>query len=1147
MKRIILFFSFLFACLFINGSRGYAQRFQKEDTVQIKDHTAPWVYWYWMHAAVTEKGIKADLEAMKEAGIDGAYIFFISGADKNPEIVPPATQLSPHWWTLVEYAAQKADSLGIQLGMDVTDGFATAGGPWITPDLSMQKVVWSQTQVQGGEWFNDTLPQPEINENYYKDIAVYAYPSLSGTVQSTKTILPEVSTSNGKSASFLTDEENNENFVSHEPCWIQYKFEQPFVCRSIKIRVRGIAFQAYRLLIEVSNDGQHFHSIGRLKPARSGWQDFAVPEATFSIPAVKARYYRFVFDPSGTEPGSEDLDAAKWKPTFKLTGIHLFSKPQINQYEGKSGMVWRIAERTSKKEIPDSLCVSEKDLLNITKYLDDSGRLKWKVPEGNWTILRMGHTSTGQKNSTGGAAKGLECDKFNPEAVRLQFRNWFGKIYNKLGDSLAVDVLKVFHVDSWECGSQNWSPIFRKSFIKYCGYDPLKFLPAMAGVPIQSTKVSEKFLYDVRSTISKLISENFFGTLKDLAHQKNCLFSAESVAPTMVNDNMSQFSNVDIPMGEFWLRSPTHDKPNDILDAISGGHVYGKNIIGSESFTELRIEWDEYPGMLKTLLDRNFALGINRIVYHVFAENPWLNRKPGMTLNGVGLYFQRDQTWWKPGKAWVKYAQRCQNLLQKGHPVVDLAAYTGWELPRRALLPDRLLPVIPGIYGQDRVDREKKRLANKGEPLQKIPRDVTSSANIYNPINWINPLRGYHYDSFNEDVLLHDAWVEDGQIILPGGMQYRLLIIPGKRRMQPEGNIMKAEVGKQLLRLVRAGATILLTDQPERVPGLNKKKNKEIKKIGHQLFNGNFHKVKTASGSFSMKKLGKGRIIKGPYQPASFEEIGLSKDLMAKNQKGTIADDMAWNHRRTADEDIYFLSNQMDSARIISLSLRVSGKIPELYNPVTGHKREANRWSFRNGRTELAVKLPKNGSLFLLFKKKTDKKRRNIGKNWRETRELKKLKGSWQVHFKSKYDGFDDTFVFDTLKSWTLNKNDRIRYYSGTAFYSKSFHWNGIVNKEKVWLRLGQVANIASVKVNGIDCGVTWTFPYRVDITKALQKGENKIQIAVTNTWANRLMGDHRLPEDEQVTKTNAKYNLKGKELLPAGLLGPVSIIKKEN
>jgi hypothetical protein len=286
----------------------------------------------------------------------------------------------------------------------------------------------------------------------------------------------------------------------------------------------------------------------------------------------------------------------------------------------------------------------------------------------------------------------------------------------------------------------------------------------MAGIPVGSVDSSETFLHDIRQTIAELINDKFYVVLAKLAHQKGMQFSAESVAPTMVSDGLLHYKSVDIPMGEFWLRSPTHDKPNDMLDAISGAHIYGKRLVQAEGFTELRMTWDEHPGLLKTTLDRNYALGINRMVYHVFMHNPWMNRKPGMTLDAIGLFFQRDQTWWKQVKGWVDYATRCQALLQLGQPVADIAVFTGEEIPRRSVLPDRLVYVLPGIFGEEMVKKQSERLANEGQPLRTIPYGVTHSANMADPENWVNPLRGYAYDSFNPDALMSLAKVKNGKV-----------------------------------------------------------------------------------------------------------------------------------------------------------------------------------------------------------------------------------------------------------------------------------------------------------------------------------------------------------------------------------------------
>ena len=184
-------------------------------------------------------------------------------------------------------------------------------------------------------------------------------------------------------------------------------------------------------------------------------------------------------------------------------------------------------------------------------------------------------------------------------------------------------------------------------------------------------------LHDVRLTINELLHEVFFATVAQKARDYGVSLSSESVAPTMMSDGMEHYKYVDVPMGEYWLNSPTHDKPNDMLDAISGAHIYGKQLVQAEGFTEVRGVWDETPASIKPLLDRNFALGMNRLFFHVFTHNPWTDRRPGMTLDGIGLFFQRDQTWMPEAKGLVDYITRCQEFLQKGFPVADIAVFTG--------------------------------------------------------------------------------------------------------------------------------------------------------------------------------------------------------------------------------------------------------------------------------------------------------------------------------------------------------------------------------------------------------------------------------------------------------------------------------------
>lgn len=1100
-------------------------------TAQQHETTKPWVLWHWIQGAVSKPGITADLEAMKSAGIGGAYLLSIKGAANPPIFSPAVIQLTPQWWDMVSFAMQEAKRLDLRLGMHVSDGFALAGGPWITPELSMQKLVSTRLNIEGGTSAEFKLEQPETVEGYYKDIAVYAYPSAEGTGISTRTVVPVISTSTGADANGLVIAGNKKSFGSNEPCWFQYAFAQPFTTRSITIKTGGNNYQAQRLELQVSDDGKLFRSIGRLEPPRHGWQDTDA-DVTHAITPVTAKYYRFVYDKNGSEPGSEDLDAAKWKPSLKLLNLELSAEARINQYEGKSAAVWRISKRSTSAQIPVQLCVPLNKIIDLTAKLEADGHLNWKAPKGKWTILRIGHTSTGHTNATGGGGKGLECDKFNPVAVKLQFDSWYGEALKKAGPEISAKVLTELFMDSWECGSQNWSSLFASEFKKRRGYNMMPYLPVMTGVPVQTAEISENFLYDLRTTIAELVIDQFYKPIAAMAREKGVNFAAENVAPTMVSDGLMHFKTVDVPMGEFWLNSPTHDKPNDMADAISGAHIYGKKIIQAEAFTTLRMDWSEHPGNMKILLDRNYALGINKMVYHVFAHNPWIDRKPGMTLDGIGLYFQRDQTWWKPGKAWVNYAERVQTLLQQGNPVVDIAVFTGDEIPRRAVLPDRLVPVLPGIFGKDVVANERIRLMNTGQPLRVKPMGVNHSANMADPENWVNPLHGYAYDSFNPDVL-STAVVKDKKVVFASGASYAILVIPGKMAMDPNYQYMNFETVKQLLALVKAGATVLLNEKPLYQSGLKQVPETEFKRIVDDLW--------------KPGRKGEGFVHIGPFKDDTFKSLNLERDLfVADAGQISYARYIAYTHRKTDRKDIYFVANQLDSVRLLDFSFRITDlkTAPELYDPVSGKRWKAGDWSLRDGRLELQVKLEANASLFVSFDRNAEPAKPVAGKaNFTVPQTVQTLTDNWNVSFDPAYGEPSKSVFFKGLSDWSSSADSLIKYYSGTAVYTKTFEFKGNKTAE-IYLDLGKVANLADVKVNGVSCGIVWTPPYRLDISNAIKEGENELSIAVSNTWANRLIGDQRLPENKRITWTTAPYklSLEGKPLLEAGLLGPVTI-----
>lgn len=999
--------------------------------VQGEDTSKPWTFWYWMYGAVSEQGIRADLQAMKDVGLGGCYLMPIRSAAEAPAYLPKkgeAEALSPNFWRMIDCAFQQADSLGLQMGIHVCDGFALAGGPWITPEESMQKVVWCDTIVKGGH-HRFTMKRPENYQGYYEDIAVYAVPigSTSSTLHSSLTYSSEV-TVNAKGV-----------YCADQPCWLQYEFKQPTLVRNIEIEPSGTNIQCQRLLVKASDDGVVFYKVKQLVPPRQGWQNTGF-NTTFSIPPTTAKYFRFEWTPEGTEPGAEDLDAAKWKPVLRLKNIKLGSFPLLDNWEGKAGYVWRIAPDTPIEDIGNDEFLRPTELVySHIKGTDEIDIQLPKSPQGAWRILRMGHTSTGHTNATAGGAKGLECDKFSHQAVAKQIDSWFGLFMQRPHH----EVVKYMHVDSWECGSQNWSPSFAHEFERRRGYDLLPLLPVYAGVPMQG---GDEVLRDIRRTINELVNEVFFTTVAQKARQYGVSLSSESVAPTMVSDGMEHYKYVDLPMGEYWLNSPTHDKPNDMLDAISGAHVYGKNIVQAEGFTEVRGVWDETPAMVKPLLDRNFALGMNRLFFHVNTHNPYTDRKPGMTLDGIGLFFQRDQTWFPEAKAFVSYITHCQKYLQQGRPVIDIAVYTGDEMPSRALTPDRLVPMLPGLFGPERVRTEKARLANVGQPMEESPVGVRHSAGILDLKDWVNPLHGYQYDSMNKDALLTQPF------------HYKALVIP-------EGAMVSRETRAKIAELRRQGV----------------------------------------------------QIIDKPYQLSQLR--GVAPDVI-------LPEGIAYCHRQTEDTELYFLSNQQDKDITFKPVFRHSRAHSMVYRPQTDDYE-----TFDDGSISLApyescfVLMGNDNSLPRANQQFTPSKPAVCSEQTISTND-------WSISFRESGITLKQQQLFD----WSQSDDDRIRYFSGHARYTTTFKQQK-KPAGRVWLSLPSVKDIAHVWVNGQDCGLAWTAPYEVDITKALKTGSNTLEIEVVNTWHNALRGADKGKAPYNGIWTNARYRSKGDGLLPAGLL----------
>lgn len=455
----------------------------------------------------------------------------------------------------------------------------------------------------------------------------------------------------------------------------------------------------------------------------------------------------------------------------------------------------------AEADAPAGSVIPREDVLNLTARMQADGRLEWDVPEGNWTILRIGYTPTGKDNHPAPPeGRGLEVDKMSKEALDAFWNE--GMMATVLRDigPLAGKTLNNALVDSYEVGSQNWTPRFREEFHRRRGYDLLPFLPVFAGYVVGSPEISERFLWDVRQTVSELFVENYYGHFASLCRKHRLLFSTEPYGNGTFDD-LAAGGRADIPMGEFWIGGGAHETAKL---AASAAHIYGRTVVGAESFTATPEmgRWQNDPYSMKALGDHIFCLGVNRFIFHRYAHQPWLNVKPGMTMGPWGFHFERTLTWWEQGRAWLKYLARCQYLLQQGRFVADIAIYVGEHQPISA-------PFRPDLRAG-----------------------------------------GYDYDCLNKEVLLR-ATVRNGRIVLPSGMTYRVLVLPDSRFMTPR-------VLRKVAELVRAGA-IVIGAKPEKSPSLSgyPQCDEEVRRLADEVW-GNCDGVNVKEHAY-----GKGKVVWG--------------------------------------------------------------------------------------------------------------------------------------------------------------------------------------------------------------------------------------------------------------------------------------------
>lgn len=768
------------------------------------------------------------------------------------------------------------------------------------------------------------------------------------------------------------------------------------------------------------------------------------------------------------------------------------SAPHVKQY---------LPSKASYPVADKQAAIDKKKIIDLTKYLKPDGTLDWAPPAGNWTIMRFGRRNNGAITRPAPVpGLGFEADKFDTVALKSHLDNYVGKLLRKTGgvNTQSAGGLKRLHMDSWEMGSQNWTPHFRAEFIKRRGYDPLPFFPVYAGQIVDNEEMSERFLWDLRQTSQELVLEYHAQAVKKYAHKNGLTLSIEPYDMNPTAD-LELGAVADVPMSEFWSKGYGFNSSFSTIEATSIAHVNGRLLTPAESFTAQNNEsWKQYPGSMKNQGDWAFAAGINQFVYHTF-ENQFLpdSLRPGATMGPYGVHWDRNQTWWPMVSAYHQYISRCSYLLQQGNTVADILYLN----PEGS--PHVFRPPFSALKGNDTIpDR-----------------------------------RGYNFDGCSPG-LLYKAGVKNGKIVFPGGASYHILVLPLVETMTPA-------LLTKIAQLVKDGATVV-GNPPEKSPGLSNYPNSdaEVSRLVDLIWGAN-HKSPDAA-VFCENKYGKGSVIWGGGVNYQQDNLYPNYGVAAKTLKEMrVAEDfnsdalLRYTHRATANWDIYFVSNTTDQTVNTKAIFRSTKGAPQLWDAVTGKIISLPQFKRTASTTTIPLRLAAYQSFFVVFAKQpvvATKPARNFALQTK----IATLSGPWNVSFDPKWGG-PESSIFDKLSDWAKNAEDGIKYYSGTAIYSKTFDLPvGVKQGNKLLLNLGEVHDLARVKLNGKDLGVLWTAPWSVDISSALKKG-NKLEIEVINRWPNRLIGDEQKTGKHYTYTTYSPYR-KDSPLLSSGLLGPVTI-----
>lgn len=724
------------------------------------------------------------------------------------------------------------------------------------------------------------------------------------------------------------------------------------------------------------------------------------------------------------------------------------------------------------------------DVVNLTSHLSTDGLLEWDAPAGSWRIVRMGYTLADSRHIS------THSDGWSGYALDVMDQGALKRYWDQVVEPLIADAgphtgktLKYLHTDSWEVDVFNWTPAFLKEFRHRRGYDALPWLPVITGAILNNREECNRFLHDFRKTFGELAIDHHYRPYQKWAARHGLGIHPESGGPHYTPIDAQRCLGLnDVPMSEFWAESPTHRR------------------------TEVTRFFLKQPASAAHTYGRKYvaAEGFTTIGPH-WQETLWDNLQPSFNhalVEGLNrlvwhAFVCSPQEMGLPGQQYFAGTHMNPNVTwwEKSGPFMDYLNRCQFVLQQGLPSSDVL------YYYGDHVPNYAQLRAS--DPTGAGP--------------------GYDYDVITEDALLTRLKYVNGHFTLPDGVTYRLLVLPDRE-------VISLPVLRKLKSFARAGAP-LLGPKPTQASGLARhaQRDKEVQQLANEVWN---HPG----------------VISGQNARQVLQAQGLAPDfeVLGTGSEDTDRPNLEYIHRRDGAVEIYFVANRQKKSVRSQCTFRVTGRAPELWNPVTGERRFGAAYQIKEGRTTLPLDFAPAGSWFVVFRAPASDHPATASDNAPSFSPMAELTGSWKVSFDPRWGG-PAVVDFPQLANWTTRSEPGIKYYSGTATYRQTFTAPATPHQGRVILDLGLVRELAEVKLNGKTCGIVWAPPFQVDVTDALKAGENQLEIEVVNFWPNRIIGDAFLPADQRLTHTNIRKLTRETPLMDSGLFGPVRLLERMN